>query len=378
MENEAEQQQPRPQERKERKKATSYSDIRQTFRSVKTVVRVVRMATNPAVIWALVGVFISIIIYMLFFSGAGALPGGGGSSSNQPPTTGTTNPKTPPIPGLTLSLTGPNTANFIVDKELGYTVSISYDKTIANTPPIENITVYLDVPANSSFVRASGNNTQNGGTISWSLSDTQNQSSLTFVLSPLGDDITIPVKVYAKVSGGGSAGGSSPQAFRDLIAGQGKNTAVLGDKAQFVSTILANSSGLPISGKDQYLSQIYDTAIHYNVNPLLLTVIWGIESTFDTTGSVTPYPFGCIVQGDEGFDENVKCAAGSLNVWMKAFETNNVGGSLEIPSDTGNTCIYTDAFDYAYEWYTPVCHYYDGNDPERVTFINFYAKLKGT
>ena len=140
MENEAQQQQPKPEERRDRKKIPSYSDIRSTFRTVKTVARIVKMATNPAVIWALVGIFIAIVIYMLFFGGGGSLPFGGGGSPSQQPPTGTGSPKTPPIPGLSLTLTGPNTADNGMSLE--YSVQVSYDKNLA-TIPIENITVLI-------------------------------------------------------------------------------------------------------------------------------------------------------------------------------------------------------------------------------------------
>jgi hypothetical protein len=207
MENEAQQQPPRPQEKDNGRQAPSYNDIRQNIRTIKTVIRIARLASNPVVIWTLVGIFIAIVIYMLFFSSAGALPfGGGSSSSQQTPTAGTGTPKTPPIPGLTLILTGPNAVDNGTNIE--YSVSVSYDKTLTTTP-IENITVYLDVPINSTFVRTTGSDLRNGNIISWPLSDTQNQSSFAFVLNPSINDVTLPVKVYAKTNGGSGSTASA-------------------------------------------------------------------------------------------------------------------------------------------------------------------------
>jgi hypothetical protein len=114
--------------------------------------------------------------------------------------------------------------------------------------------------------------------------------------------------------------------------------------------------------------------MQYNVNPLIIASIWGTESGFDPAAT---YPFGCLNPSDAGFTENVTCAAGSLNQLMGTFETHNANGSLEIPSSIGNTCIYTDAFVYAYEMYAPVCHVNDHNDPARGNFTSFYKKFKG-
>lgn len=351
--------------------AKRITDAAQKARAAAQAVQAAAAAANPwviAIILAVVGV---ILIYIFFFSHGSALEDNNSdTATTTAPGGGTIPPKG--IPGLSITMTGPQVVNNGEDIE--YTISYTYDVSLGKVP-LESILLFDTVPQNASFVSTSGVQAADSTPtlVTWSLQDPANQKPFNIVLHPTVEDSYVQNTVSAKITAG--AGGSpSPQEFKDLITGQGRNTAVLGDKNMFISTVITNSSGLPLSGKESYLSQIYDAGIQYGVNPLILTVIWGVEFGFDPTPD---YPFGCLNPADKGFTENSTCAAGSLNQLMSKFETQNIGGSLEIPSTTGNTCIYSDAFDYAYEMYTPVCHANDGNDPARTNFITFYRKLKG-
>lgn len=332
-------------------------------------------ALNPwvlAIILAIVGI---ILIYVFFFSGNTSVNDSDSDSTSPSSTNGGGTIPAISIPGLTLTLSGPTSVNNGEDIE--YTVSYTYDATIGKVP-VENIILFDKIPDNSRFVSTDGVQSKDSTptVVAWSLEEPSNQKPFKIVLHPAADDTYINNVISAKLAAGigtGSATGDPPE-FLALVVGQGRNTAVLGDRATFISTIISNSSGLPLTGKEAYLGQIYDAGIQYNVNPLIVASIWGTESGFDPSAT---YPFGCLNPSDAGFNENVTCAAGSLNQLMGTFETHNAGGSLEIVSSIGNTCIYTDAFVYAYEMYAPICHVNDHNDPARGNFTSFYKKFKG-
>ncbi len=345
-----------------------------TLKKAKTAIQAARttaMLANPWV-WVVVGVIVIVLIFIIImFHFSGSSESEDDNSGMAPTTTGPGGPVSAiTIPGLTISLSGPTEINNGQDIE--YTVSYTYDVSVGKTP-IENVALVDAIPINAIFVSTDGIQAADSTSkiVTWSLKDPVNQKPFKIILHPIEDDIYVTNSVSARLAAGS---GSSPQEFRDLIMGQGRNMAVLGNKNSFISTIMTNSSGLPLSGKESYLAQIYDAGAQYNINPLILTSIWGVENGFDPTPD---YPFGCLSPIDKGFTENSTCAAGSLNQLMAKFETQSIGGSLEIPSTTGNTCIYSDAFDYAYEMYTPVCHANDGNDPARANFISFYKKFKG-
>lgn len=336
-------------------------------------------AIAPWVIAAILIVVGIILIYFFFFKSSSSsnndistsqtptsstLPGGGAGQASK-------------IPGLILTLSGPTSINNGEDIE--YTVSYTYDSSIGKVP-VGSIVLFDKIPDNAKFVKTDGvQATDSTSTlVTWSLEEPSNQRPFKIILHPAADDIYINNVVSARLAAGagtgtGSATGDPPE-FLALVLGQGRNVGVLGDRATFISTIIANASGLPFAGKETYLGQIYDAGVRYNVNPLIIASIWGTESGFDPTST---YPFGCLNPSDAGFTENVTCSAGSLNQLMGTFESHNVGGSLEIPSSIGNTCIYTDAFVYAYEMYAPICHVNDHNDPARGNFTSFYKKFKG-
>lgn len=337
-------------------------------------VRAVASALNPWVLAIIISIIGLILVYMFFFSGH-STTGDTDTQSSTPPAAGGGSIPAITIPGLSITLTGPTSVNNGEDIE--YTVSYVYDASVGKTP-IENIVLFDKIPDNASFVKTDGVQTTDSkpSLVAWSLEEPSNQKPFKITLHPAAEDIYINNVISARLalgSGTGSATGD-PSEFLAMVVGQGRNVGVLGDKTTFITTIITNSSGLPLSGKETYLGQIYDAGIQYNVNPLILASIWGTESGFDATAT---YPFGCLNPADAGFEENVTCAAGSLNQLMATFDSHNSGGSLEIPSSIGNTCIYTDAFVYAYEMFAPICHVNDHNDPARGNFTSFYKKFRG-
>ncbi len=329
------------------------------------------------------GIFIFIVIIVFFFfqdTDVGkALTG---SSEDSPPSqeggTNPTTPSVPSIPGLTIIVTAQESVQNGQDIE--YKVEIRYDPATATTP-IERIELYDTLPPGVVFAGTSGNKGINSTDkeITWPLSDPANSGGFTFMLHPYLEDVIIINSVFARIIGGSSgSGGTSPSGeLGALVAGQGRNTMPLGDRRSFISTILSRAGGLSLVDKEAYLEQIFDAGQQYRVNPIMLLNIWGTENGFRTDFE---HYFGCAVYAPNppvGFAEGLDCAADALDSLMSQFEKGSTGGSLEIPSTTGNTCIYTDAFDYAYEYYAPVCHSNDGNEPAHVNFISFYKKFMG-
>jgi hypothetical protein len=135
-------------------------------------------------------------------SGGGAgIPTGGGQqgSGNEPPSL-------PPIPGLTLTLYGPDSINN--GELISYTVDVYYDPATATTP-IEDITVFDNLPLNIEFSDASGifqyDSAQKN--VSWSLSEGANQTGFSITLKPLIGDFFISNKVYARANAPIAPGG---------------------------------------------------------------------------------------------------------------------------------------------------------------------------
>ncbi len=361
------------------KKATgTIQDVVGNAKKIFDTAKKVRTAASALNPWMLLAVIVAVFlffIYMYFFSGHTSIEDTDTQSTALPSTTGGGKLPAITIPGLTITLSGPTTVNNGEDIE--YTVSYTYDSSVGKVP-VENIVLFDKIPDNAKFVKTDGVQASDSTStlVTWSLEEPSNQKPFKIILHPAADDIYVNNVVSARLavgSGTGSATGDPPE-FLALVVGQGRNIGVLGDRATFITTVIANSSGLPLAGKETYLGQIYDAGTQYNVNPLILASIWGTESGFDPSAT---YPFGCLNPSDAGFAENVTCAAGSLNQLMGTFESHNTGGSLEIPSSMGNTCIYTDAFVYAYEMYAPICHVNDHNDPARGNFTSFYKKFKG-
>ena len=354
-----------------------YNTAQKTVKVAKATVQAARAAALLANPWVLgaIGIALAILlIYLLFFQGgdssdtdfvenqpvASSLPGAPGEK--------------PSIPGVTVILKGPPEREN--GQDIIYDVTVLYDPAVAKVP-IENIVLFDTVPNNATFVETDGVQAADSTptTVTWSLKDPTNQKLFHITLHPTASDTYVINSIGVRLAAGATGGSSTDsEEFLALFTGQGRNTSALGGRSAFVSTIIANSSGLPLSGKESYLGQIYDAGIKYNVNPLIIAGVWGTESGFDTLAT---YPFGCLNPTDAGFAENVTCSAGSLNQLMSSYESHSAGGSLEIPATTGNTCIYTDPFIYAYEMYTPICHAIDSNGTARGNMVSFYKKLKG-
>lgn len=198
------QQQTRPQRRQA---PSGPNEIQQ---AVQTLQQAVSIWRKP---WIWVGLVIVIFIFIFF----GADIGGGipnpFNESDTPETTpgtqtpggGTTNPY-PPIPGLTLNLTGPES----IDNGtlLTYTVGVSYDSSVAKTP-IEEITIYNAIPTNTTFQETSGIYKYNESTktLSFPLSEEGNRTSFTITLKPDIGNFFVTNFVYAQAAPPPSTGG---------------------------------------------------------------------------------------------------------------------------------------------------------------------------
>lgn len=181
----------------------------------------VRMAAraavmNPWVLIAIIGIIVFLLIIFFFFFKK--MPQTGTQDAQPTPTVvpstggGSTGQRTE-IPGFTLTLEAPESINN--GELIRYTVNITHD---ASSPvPIDTITVYNNIPNNTTFDSATGNHQHNTDTkiISWPLSDTTNRSSFTFTLRPTEPDSIVRNRVYATTTymstpaeGGGAGTGT--------------------------------------------------------------------------------------------------------------------------------------------------------------------------
>lgn len=338
--------------------------------------RAAAILANPWVLGAIAIAIAILLIYLLFFHNADVDVDTDVIQNQTTSTSGTPGAPGAPlsVPGVTITLKGPSTSKN--GEDIVYEVVVAYDPAVAKVP-IENIVLYDTIPIGATFVGTDGVQAADStpSVVTWSLKDPTNQKLFHITLRPTASDTYIINTVNARIAAGAGGGTSTDsEEFLNLFTGQGRNTASLGGRSNFISTIIANSSGLSLAGKESYLGSIYDAGIKYNVNPLIIAGIWGTESGFNPSAT---YPFGCLNPADAGFTENVTCAAGSLNQLMSSYESRSATGSLEIPSTIGNTCIYTDPFIYAYEMYAPICHAEDGNWAARGNLISFYKKFQG-
>lgn len=187
-------------------------------------------------------------------------------------------------------------------------------------------------------------------------------------------------------SGGSTPSNPNAADFESLMTGQGRNTTVLGDENSFVQAVIKNGGNRlkNVPDLETHLHTIYKTALQYNVNPLIVATIWGIESSFSTT---IPLAFGCDPNYHkyDGFDNQLVCSVrGTLDFWLRDFEEKKAKGIFPVPyvaTDTNTqetkTCYYSDAFLYSYEAYTPVCTMNDDNAQARDNFVIIYKELLG-
>lgn len=182
----------------EEKKKKSFYDRFETIKDAKNkfekAKKIVGYIKNPAVLYPVIAILAAILIAFLFGGGTAAGLGAIGEESSSTQTE-PTNPVIK-IPGLTLSLEGPNSVDNGTNLE--YTIKVSYDQTVTTTP-LSSIVVYEINPKNTTFVRADGAYTLENDSIYWPMS--QNQNSFSFVLKPTTPDIEVKNAVFAKIEG---------------------------------------------------------------------------------------------------------------------------------------------------------------------------------
>lgn len=207
--------------------------------------------SNNRLIFIIFGAIGLMVIIAFFFRGGG-LPsldtGGEGGSAVGPVGTGAP-PIFPPIPGLTLTLTGPE---FINNGELvSYSVTVLYDSSIA-TVPLDQITVFDDIPQFTDLDSATGNFNYNieTGTVSWSLSLDENKAGFSIILKPTKGDFFLENFVYARTDVAPPAAGTSGNACTAPYEGTGycsvanlKKYFSDGTKALIASLICESESG---------------------------------------------------------------------------------------------------------------------------------------
>ncbi len=181
-----------------------------TRMATQAAVSVVRGAATAVVSspvgWIIAAIIIVIIILMFFFFNM--------SGSNNNPDESETTPgigqTTPPIPGFTLRLEGPEGVEN--GTLIRYIITYTYNES--GTVPLDSITIYNDIPSTVSFVNATGNYSRSGNTISWPLEGLSNSGSFEITFRPSGDDVFVINKAYARttvsVIGGGNLGNLLP------------------------------------------------------------------------------------------------------------------------------------------------------------------------
>ena len=293
----------------------------------------------------------------------------------------------PGIPGMSLNTTVPSDTVGRNDP-ITYTITAIYSGDL-------DVTVYNPVASNAEYVSSTpegGQYDEVSRTRSWRLNDVTPVATdgetrtyvFTITLRPaeaLHDvpKVTIINKAYATAASPVVVPGTPPDlgasVFEELMKGQGRNTGILGNEDQFVTAVLANAgSRMPEGGAnhEQYLRQLYETAVANNINPLIMLTIWGVEQSFAINGT----EFGCDPRGEgrgAGFEWQVQCSADTLNRWMNDFDEKAAQGIFPVPYDPSwsenHGCTFEDPFVYAYEAYTPVCSMNDGNSESRENFV---------
>ncbi len=186
--------------KKKRSAFDNFQTARNTIKNIRTAINVARYIVNPGVMWTLFGVFIFIIIYMLFFGGGSSIPNpfSDKDSTTNPPANGAQ--KTDPdIPGLKLTISEPP-PNLPEGSSVNITVSISHDESVGNIPR-NTITIFAIIPPDTKPEQISGNYTQTGSVIEWSLSSSENYPTIKFTLTPTVPSVEFDYVVSARTTG---------------------------------------------------------------------------------------------------------------------------------------------------------------------------------
>ena len=196
------QSEPRENGQNKKKERSLVEDVK----AIKNIFDKAKMLANPATPW-IVGALTLILIFFLFFNNSDSAKGtsGGSGSGNQPtPLVGGNNPTVPSIPGLSISITGPESINN--GEDISYTINVTYDKSLAKTL-LENIELYATIPTGAVYKPelSSGEPIEPSATpVVWPLSNTKNQHNFTVVLHPDVVDAYISFTIAARVVGGGT------------------------------------------------------------------------------------------------------------------------------------------------------------------------------
>jgi len=191
--------------RKKRSLVDNFDSVRSTVKTIRTVVNIARYIVNPTVVWIIVGVIVFIIIYMLFFGGSGSPFPFGGRDPSPTPAPGSETIY-PPIPGLTIQISGPEVREN--GETITYPITITYDESVGQIPP-EEIIVFDILPANTELEGATPPYRINGNTVEWTLSDILSISNLSITIRPTAENITISNKVSARTTRSIPSGGLS-------------------------------------------------------------------------------------------------------------------------------------------------------------------------
>jgi len=193
--------------------------------AIKAAKQIVMAAAKTPWGWIIGIALLLLLIIIYIFFGQATTGKALNADEAVPPPGSSTGSQFPPITGFALTLTGPDQVDNCQGQdasicEIRYTISYTYDDAIA-TVPLESITIYNDIPQNTTFVSASGSPDESPTVISWPLEKTENQTSLTITLRPTASDVIVSNKAYARSSFTGPSGGASSNTCTQQFEGSG-------------------------------------------------------------------------------------------------------------------------------------------------------------
>lgn len=309
---------------------------------------------------SMVYLIIGLIILGLFLF---LMMGGAGTGNGQPSPT----PNPSSSNQITITKSGPDSA--AIGQEIPYIITVTY--TGSGTA---NVTVNDKLDSQVYFRSASDNGLEQNGVVTWNISNlvanTPKLLQLTVTPAVPSDSPGIWVVNSAQATINSTTGGGSGT-FDTLMRGKGSIDPV--GSANALISRAANVFPV-LQGKTQQLTDLYNVAISYNINPVALLTIWKVENRdFSNYSSFNCPP--AARGGNPDFSVQLNCAATTLRFYMNQFNQNAQGGTYALPN--APACVYNDPFLYAYELYTPVCATNDNNGTARGNFVNIYNQLVG-